>query len=388
MKQFSHGPHTRLAATIATLLTSAALASPGPEIIAGPVVIPSSTHEYYLLSPSTAEEAASVAASLGGTLVAFETFAEQSAVVEALAMWNGTPRWCWIGLSDRVTDGDWRWATGESRIFESWGTPDPSRFPGRNQAFMTPSGLWFPADGTQDNDGENLLHSIVEVGDVDCNGNFFPDDADILFGDSLDLDGNGVPDECQSTDCDGDGRPDGVEILLTPWLDCNEDGLLDACAATDAPRSDCNGNLLDDQCESPDAVGFIATYFTGQDLESPIASRIADTIDFDIGIAEPWPGAGFTDFAARWTGELVAEYTGFYSFYVTSDDGIRLFVDGEILIDDWRSHGVEEVSAGVFLPAGSHVLTLEWFDNAGEAVCRLEWKPPFGSREVMPGSVM
>ena len=376
------------AAAITALAIASSVSAGDPEIIAGPVVIPGSTHDYYLLSPSTVEEATSVAASLGGTLVAFETFAEQIAVVEALAMWNGTPRWCWIGLSDRVTDGDWRWATGESRIFESWGTPDPSRFPGRNQAFMTPSGLWFPADGTQNNDGENLLHSIVEVGDVDCNGNFFPDDADILFGDSLDLDGNGVPDECQSTDCDGDGRPDGVEILLTPWLDCNEDGLLDACAATDAPRSDCNGNLLDDQCESPDAVGFIATYFTGADLATPIASRIADTIDFDIGIAEPWPGAGFTDFAARWTGELVAEYTGFYSFFVTSDDGIRLFVDGEILIDDWRAHSVEEVSAGVFLSAGSHVLTLEWFDNAGEAVCRLEWKPPFGSREVMPGSVM
>ena len=141
--------------------------------------------------------------------------------------------------------------------------------------------------------------SIAEVGDVDCNGNFSPDDADILFGDSLDLDGNGVPDECQSPDCDEDGRPDRVEILLAPWLDCNDDGLLDACAAVDAPRSDCNGNLLDDECESPDAQGFLGTYFTGQDLVTPIASRIADSVDFDIGGMEPWPGAGFTDFAAR-----------------------------------------------------------------------------------------
>ena len=189
---------SRWASAAAALAIGSSLSAGNPEIIAGPVVIPSSTHEYYLLGPSTAEEAASVAASLGGKLVAFESFAEQGHVVEALAMWDGVPRWCWIGLSDRVTEGDWRWATGEFRTFESWGTADPDGRPDLNQAYMSPSGLWFPGDGTRDNDGENLLHSIVEVGDVDCNGNFFPDDADILFGDSLDLDGNGVPDECQS----------------------------------------------------------------------------------------------------------------------------------------------------------------------------------------------
>ncbi|MAD78248.1 MAG: hypothetical protein CMJ51_02625, partial [Planctomycetaceae bacterium] len=171
-------------------MTSAALASGGPEIIAGPVVIPSSTHEYYLLSPSTVDEAESVAESLDGKLVVFESFAEQSAVIQALSMWNGVPRWCWIGFSDRVTDGDWRWATGEFRTFESWGTADPDEVPERNQAYMTPSGLWFPGDPTSNRDGKNLLHSIIEVGNVDCNQNFFPDDSDIQFGESLDLDGD------------------------------------------------------------------------------------------------------------------------------------------------------------------------------------------------------
>ena len=223
MLQAKHSNQVRSFAGATTALAIASSVSAvDPEIIAGPVVIPSSTHEYYLLSPSTAEEATSVAASLGGKLVAFESFAEQGAVVEALAMWNGTPRWCWIGLSDRETDGDWRWETGEFRTFESWGTSDPDRFPERDQAYMSPSGLWFPGDGSLDRAGENLLHSIVEVGDVDCNGNFFPDDADILFGDSLDLDGNGVPDECQSTDCDGDGRVDGEDFgaFLVSWGGC------------------------------------------------------------------------------------------------------------------------------------------------------------------------
>ena len=154
------------------LLTGITEASPAgePDIIAGPIEIPGSTHAYYLLAPSTVPEAMAVAATLDGTLVCFESNAELIAVREALSNWNGIPRSCWIGLSDETTEGDWRWSTGESRLFTSWATGFPSDSPRRNHAYMIPNGQWQDADGDLSVDGEIPLHSIVEVGDVDCRG--------------------------------------------------------------------------------------------------------------------------------------------------------------------------------------------------------------------------
>ncbi|MCW5754514.1 MAG: hypothetical protein KIT24_07400 [Phycisphaeraceae bacterium] len=73
----------------------------------------------------------------------------------------------------------------------------------------------------------------------DCNGNGVPDSIDILNGHSLDLDGNGVPDECQA-DCDGNGVPDAMQIAAQASLDLDRDGVLDLC------QLDCDGDGVAD----------------------------------------------------------------------------------------------------------------------------------------------
>jgi len=83
---------------------------------------------------------------------------------------------------------------------------------------------------------------------TDCNNNFIDDAEDVApGGGSQDLNGNGIPDECD--DCNGNGTPDVLEILNDPSLDCNGNLLLDSCEVADGLVEDCNGNGTPDACE-------------------------------------------------------------------------------------------------------------------------------------------
>ena len=82
-----------------------------------------------------------------------------------------------------------------------------------------------------------------EEGTLDCNDNGIADSDEISDGSAVDLDGNGIPDECDS-DCDNDGLPDAFEIEQGA-VDCDSDGVPDNCQQ----NSDCNGNGLSDLCD-------------------------------------------------------------------------------------------------------------------------------------------
>jgi hypothetical protein len=77
---------------------------------------------------------------------------------------------------------------------------------------------------------------------VDCNGNSVADSLDIANETSNDVDGDGIPDECQQPDCDHNGVPDDWE-LLNGATDCNSNGDLDVC------EPDCNSNDIADACD-------------------------------------------------------------------------------------------------------------------------------------------
>jgi len=80
----------------------------------------------------------------------------------------------------------------------------------------------------------------------DCNQNGIPDPLDIAFGSSLDCDGNGVPDECE--DCDGNGVGDACDIQAGA-PDCNANGLPDACDLASGFSEDCDGDTVPDACQ-------------------------------------------------------------------------------------------------------------------------------------------
>jgi hypothetical protein len=99
-----------------------------------------------------------------------------------------------------------------------------------------------------------------------------------------------------------------------------------------------------------------------------------DFLNFNFGEGGPGGGCGLgvDNFSARWT-RTVNFVSGVYRFSVTGDDGVRLYVDGQLKIDKWFSQGATTYTADVALPAGNHDVKLEYFESGGPGVALLSW---------------
>ncbi len=89
----------------------------------------------------------------------------------------------------------------------------------------------------------------------------------------------------------------------------------------------------------------------------------------------PAPIIGKTDeFSVKWVGYLYVSESGNYTFYLTSDDGSWLWIDGNLIIDNGGLHAPREKSATVYLTKGFHPIEIKFFEHHGGAVIRLEWE--------------
>jgi len=95
---------------------------------------------------------------------------------------------------------------------------------------------------------------------------------------------------------------------------------------------------------------------------SPYATRQDETINFNWGWGPPSGGMPVNSFSVRWTGTFhFAE--GTYRFYAKVDDGVRVYVDGERVINGWRDGGLRTYTADRSLGAGDHILQVEYYDR-------------------------
>ncbi|MGR3320145.1 MAG: flippase activity-associated protein Agl23 [Candidatus Anammoxibacter sp.] len=93
-------------------------------------------------------------------------------------------------------------------------------------------------------------------------------------------------------------------------------------------------------------------------------------------------------FGIQWTGYLLIKQEGLYQFATRSDDGSRVYIDSEMIVDNHGFHAVEYVSNMVFMNQGLHHIRVDYFDGGGGAIMELLWTPP-GSREgLVPGESM
>ena len=116
-------------------------------------------------------------------------------------------------------------------------------------------------------------------------------------------------------------------------------------------------------------------YYSNATLnESGLALTRNDTaINFDWGEGSPANGLPVDNFSARWR-RTINFNADRYRFFAEMDDGVRIYVDGKLVVEDWEAGGVRIVSGATNISQGEHIVIIEYFENVAAASIRVWWE--------------
>jgi parallel beta-helix repeat protein len=168
---------------------------------------------------------------------------------------------------------------------------------------------------------------------------------------------------CGGTNTDGDGETNA--------------GLTSTDPSGDLISGDLQANAVGN--------GLTAEYFNELNFTGTSLKRIEPNINFAWGNGSPASSIDASTFSARYSGEILAPSTGTYTFFTTSDDGVRLNINSKLVINDFNDHAPRTVSGSAILTAGQRVpFKLEYYESYGGATLKLEWSGPGVARQVIP----
>lgn len=135
-------------------------------------------------------------------------------------------------------------------------------------------------------------------------------------------------------------------------------------------------------------TGLAGAYFANKTLSGTAALQRTDaTVNFYWATNSPGAGIPVDGFSIRWSGQVKALVGGSYSFCTVSDDGVRLWVNNNPVVDNWTDHGPSENCGQVTLNAGQlYNLKMEYYENGGAATAKLLWQAPGGAKGAIPQS--
>jgi hypothetical protein len=135
----------------------------------------------------------------------------------------------------------------------------------------------------------------------------------------------------------------------------------------------------------PGQQGLKGDYFNNQDLTALVLTRVDLVVNFNWGTGSPHFSIGPDTFAVRWTGEVKADHSQAYTFSTVSNDGVRLWVGGTLLIDNWTDHPPTENAGSITLQAGQwYPLTLEYYEGVGTSVISLSYASASTPKQIIP----
>ncbi|MEO1527560.1 MAG: CARDB domain-containing protein, partial [Planctomycetota bacterium] len=197
------------------------------------------------------------------------------------------------------------------------------------------------------------------------------------FAGNLSVDGVITPAGRLTVDGDLTIRPDGR-------LDFEIGGLV---PVVDHDVLDVTGEVSFESTNYAGQNGLLGEYFDNNNFTAPFGHRIDATIDFNYGSGAPISGMGTNDFSIRWTGQIEPLYSETYTFRALTDDGFRLWVDDQLIIDEWYAQPATYHDGTIDLEAGQRYdIRVEYYEASSVAVAQLSWLSASQALEVIPES--
>ncbi|MDX2141609.1 MAG: PA14 domain-containing protein, partial [Chloroflexota bacterium] len=137
-------------------------------------------------------------------------------------------------------------------------------------------------------------------------------------------------------------------------------------------------------------TGLYAQYFPlleATQVTSNTVVRVDERVSFKWGTSSPLPSFQSDRFFVRWTGEIEPAFSEEYTFYTVADDGIRLSINDQVLINNWQIQSATQWQRTITLQAGvRYRIQVEYFDYESIALVQLQWSSPSNPRQPVPTS--
>ena len=142
--------------------------------------------------------------------------------------------------------------------------------------------------------------------------------------------------------------------------------------------------LLGQYWANTTSAAFVAPGFN----TPPTLTRTDAVVNFNWNTTQPATNVGPDTYVVTWTGSLEPQFNDTYTFYVTADDGVRLWVNGQLLVDEWIDEAPATWSGTITLVAQQlYNIQMDYYQNGGGAVAQLFWSSPLtGPMTIIPES--
>ena len=139
-------------------------------------------------------------------------------------------------------------------------------------------------------------------------------------------------------------------------------------------------------------AGLTGEYFTDQPatfINPPTLVRTDASLNFDWTSVGPDPLIDRNLFTVRWTGSVQPQFNETYTFYTTTSDGAFLWVNGQLLVNEWNDQSATEWRGSIPLTAHQrYSLAMEYYEDSGSPSAQLAWSSPSTVKSIIPQSQM